>query len=467
MSNIVKCKKNEGKEAELAQDRDLSHAIQRSLRSEATQTKEQMAKEIASLKQILEQQTEEISNLKQNQSQHQHQINHILQKVLIFIICIGKYDDKQDLYDPPNDKSKLINVFNKHYNYRIIYNTNNYVKYRDIEDVILPATKKEFRSEIGKYECIMLFYSGHGNETGIITSDGETYPRTKIEKYFNGIYATDQLFSYKFMFFDSCRGKDESYTMPMSPQRKGSDEKMIQNKDNDDNKNDMIETEIHPEHNRCIMYSNPNTYKSYGIPMNKTPKSQSKYNDYNNEDDEKKSNDNNINDKEYSSPFLDAVAQIFTQNALDKDYKMNFSEIQDEIRDLAENRIFYDKEDIHKLKPLRLKIEEFTTISNKDKFGIVFEKNKDRKKDKSDSPNVLDYESWNNSDILSWIISLDHGKFKKYKDILSKNLSEEEVMGVDLKRVKESHLKAWGVNNFNERTKLFDKIQDLMLLSSL
>ena len=91
---------------------------------------------------------------------------------------------------------------------------------------------------------------------------------------------------------------------------------------------------------------------------------------------------------------------------------------------------------------------------------------KDQKQNqyKMDESNIgiLEYETWNNDQINTWIMNLENGKFKKYTDILSKSLSEEDVKGIDLKTVDISDLKGWGVVNFADRKALFMSIQDLI-----
>ena len=76
--------------------------------------------------------------------------------------------------------------------------------------------------------------------------------------------------------------------------------------------------------------------------------------------------------------------------------------------------------------------------------------------------NIEDYESWNNEHIMTWIMSLENGRFKKYKDILSKTLFEEDVKGIDLRKVDVMDLKSWGVVNFGDRKLLYEGIKGLV-----
>ena len=76
--------------------------------------------------------------------------------------------------------------------------------------------------------------------------------------------------------------------------------------------------------------------------------------------------------------------------------------------------------------------------------------------------NIEDYESWNHEHILTWIMSIDNGIFKRYKDILNKTLSEEDVKGIDLKKVDALDVKGWGIVNFGDRKTLYEEIQSLV-----
>ena len=90
------------------------------------------------------------------------------------------------------------------------------------------------------------------------------------------------------------------------------------------------------------------------------------------------------------------------------------------------------------------------------------ELNEEIKQLKLSNINILEFESWNDKQIIMWMMNLEHGRFNKYNNILSKNLSEEDVKGIDLKTVDISDLKGWGVVNFGDRKALFAHIQQLI-----
>ena len=76
--------------------------------------------------------------------------------------------------------------------------------------------------------------------------------------------------------------------------------------------------------------------------------------------------------------------------------------------------------------------------------------------------NVMQYESWNNQQIITWMMSLEHGRFRKYENVLSKALSEEDVKGIDLKDVDILDIKGWNIVNFGDRKALYKHIQRLI-----
>ena len=76
--------------------------------------------------------------------------------------------------------------------------------------------------------------------------------------------------------------------------------------------------------------------------------------------------------------------------------------------------------------------------------------------------NVLEFSKWNSEQIVIWCCSLENQRFVKYKDILLKNLTEESVVGKDLKQVEAADIRDWGVINFADRKQLFMHIKNLI-----
>ena len=173
---------------------------------------------------------------------------------MVIIICIGKYDGSwPDLQGPGYEKQQLIKVFGK-YKYDIICNKHDYVSSGDI-DTILESAKNRFLSSSDKYQSIMFVHSGHGIESALILSDGQTILRSKIECYFNGRNIKNKLSSYKIFFFDSCRGPKNSYAIPIN--HNGARGKGNRN---NENASELFGNKYaHPEENRCVMYSNAKT----------------------------------------------------------------------------------------------------------------------------------------------------------------------------------------------------------------
>ncbi len=179
-----------------------------------------------------------------------------LENILILLICIGDYSSSSNsslipLPGTQNDKKRLYNLFKHTYKYKIIQTSKSYVTYNDIENK-LHETYIEFRDN--PYDAIMVFFSGHGSDDSLITSDGDKYSRQRFECYFNNKQIPSKQASFRFYFIDACAGNTQS--------------QLIKNKvnGNNDKSNPAIFSKgnddlwIHPEDNKSIIYSNINEY---------------------------------------------------------------------------------------------------------------------------------------------------------------------------------------------------------------
>ena len=80
----------------------------------------------------------------------------------------------------------------------------------------------------------------------------------------------------------------------------------------------------------------------------------------------------------------------------------------------------------------------------------------------SKANNKKGYESWTTDDIISWILSLNDGQFKKYQKILNKELSAQNVSGRHLVDVNELDIHTWGVTDFDDKKYLLKQIKLLI-----
>ena len=67
------------------------------------------------------------------------------------------------------------------------------------------------------------------------------------------------------------------------------------------------------------------------------------------------------------------------------------------------------------------------------------------------------YLEWDYEEIVSWIISLDNGRYCKYEEKL-----KTELNGTNLQRVDQNDIKSWGVKKFDDKKDLYLAIQDLV-----
>ena len=72
------------------------------------------------------------------------------------------------------------------------------------------------------------------------------------------------------------------------------------------------------------------------------------------------------------------------------------------------------------------------------------------------------YNEWNIDDIISWILSLDDGRFIKYENILNINLREQGIDGSHLSEINELDVQGFGITNFSDKKYLTQRIKDLV-----
>ena len=72
------------------------------------------------------------------------------------------------------------------------------------------------------------------------------------------------------------------------------------------------------------------------------------------------------------------------------------------------------------------------------------------------------YKEWGTQDIITWILSLENGRYTKYKSKLEQSLNEEQVKGIHLESVDAIDVKGWGVVEFGDKKSLMKEIKALM-----
>ena len=73
-----------------------------------------------------------------------------------------------------------------------------------------------------------------------------------------------------------------------------------------------------------------------------------------------------------------------------------------------------------------------------------------------------DYNNWDYEDVLHWILSIDDGYFKSYRELLHYQFKLENFAGSYLTDVQKNDIKGWGIHDFGHRQKLFNAIQELI-----
>ena len=72
------------------------------------------------------------------------------------------------------------------------------------------------------------------------------------------------------------------------------------------------------------------------------------------------------------------------------------------------------------------------------------------------------YAIWDSEQIVYWILSLDHDRFKHYEEKLKISLCKEGVIGQDLIEVNENDINRWGITQFKDIKILKKKIEELL-----
>lgn len=73
-----------------------------------------------------------------------------------------------------------------------------------------------------------------------------------------------------------------------------------------------------------------------------------------------------------------------------------------------------------------------------------------------------EFVEWDTETVLTWILSLEDGRFKPYANVLRHNLMEEKVRGSHFKDTEEGDVKGWGVKPFDDKKALIRHIRNVV-----
>eukprot|EP00483_Globobulimina_turgida_P009226 UN09245 len=76
--------------------------------------------------------------------------------------------------------------------------------------------------------------------------------------------------------------------------------------------------------------------------------------------------------------------------------------------------------------------------------------------------NRIRYDLWQWSDVLKWIINIDNGRFRKYKNVLSVKLKDERMNGLCLFEMDINDIYRIGIAYDGDREILLEKIADML-----
>ena len=340
-----------------------------------------------------------------------------LHKILVLLICVGTYDsDKMhDLNGTSTDKSRLTSLFTKYYNYKVISNPRPRVTEDNLNQLLLNAAKEFKRKDI-TYQAILVFYSGHGDTNHLLLSDYDhesdgIYDRSKFLSFFNGANIKQKAADYKLFFVDSCRGNQLAKVIPLAPASSG----VAIHRGNES---------IHPEHNRGIMYGNPDSYQSYEIPYDEVS------------DDIAwsrltKQNYMNNKDRKRCGIFTNSIYHVFLDNATKYGFSKNYLEMQDLIKEKAAKEVPVKGDYVIKVAQ---KIENSDTLKGKTKLNMYFMNAKTANSQNIDSNNHEEKE-------------MDNAQQQDKHVNLANNDKEQIVSKSD----PEGLLKQWSLERYTEK----------------
>eukprot|EP01084_Bolivina_argentea_P071080 129267_1 len=174
---------------------------------------------------------------------------------LILIVCIEDYQTLtknkiKNLNGTVHDKKLMIDLFKNKYKYKIIQNQKNIVNY-DAFTTLINDARHELYQHHQQYDFFGLIFSGHGNQHSIYTSDGRSYGRVDLYKFFNGLNCTRFKDKPKLLVLDACKGVFEAPQMKTA--KCGSSSLNIGN------------NPTHPDDNIIILNANSDKYVGWDI----------------------------------------------------------------------------------------------------------------------------------------------------------------------------------------------------------
>ena len=129
---------------------------------------------------------------------------------VVACIAIGKYDHPNYVNLPVHRDVDNVREFSKELGYKFIEtkrpNKLSWTK-REIKEFMIQDVGGSFFKKSGKpkYDCLLVFVTGHGERHAVVTSDGQVVDREKIHRYIS--LAHDQIREIPRIFiFDACAG---------------------------------------------------------------------------------------------------------------------------------------------------------------------------------------------------------------------------------------------------------------------
>eukprot|EP01083_Nonionella_stella_P052994 140398_1 len=149
--------------------------------------------------------------------------------------------------------------------------------------------------------------------------------------------------------------------------------------------------------------------------------------------------------------------QTLMDELLQKQNENEYEVTNKKLKDIKSNKVKLTQKNIE-LKGMNTRLNE-EYKETKCKFDDLKRKYEDLRHNKQlDGTNYL---NWTRDDVVSWIISLDNGRYGKYENNIRQTFHNDNIDGSCLPHVEKNDIRDWGVTDFKHRVFILKHIQNL------
>ena len=168
------------------------------------------------------------------------------EKGLALIVCIADYETASTMKNLPGtleDRESLTDLFENEYKYETICSRQGVVCEDDFDELLTKARYRLHRDS-KDFDVFILAFSGHGCQDALFLSDGTSYDRVDLYKFFDGKNCKPFTKKPKLFVIDACKGDHAAPRIKV--ESKGT-----------------ATTHTHPDGNIVVLNANSDGYASY------------------------------------------------------------------------------------------------------------------------------------------------------------------------------------------------------------